>query len=133
MASSTLATKTCARVDVGVELRGGVLGLGEQWAELAARAVIGLDPDPRRSRARPLRPRDDPGLRACRLVEHREVLELVPVGVEEVHGRRGHPADHARLVGLLAEERPRRDAGRAQRAAGAEHVLQRGRETRRAT
>src|SRR4029077_2096192 len=42
-----------------------------------------------------------------------EILELVPVGVTDAHGGGGHPADHARLAPLGAEERQRGRRGRA--------------------
>jgi hypothetical protein len=40
-----------------------------------------------------------------RLLQHRHVLEQVPVGVAEVHGGCGHPADHAGLPGLRPAEK----------------------------
>lgn len=52
----------------------------------------------------PLGPGNDPQIRSRPLVEHGEVLQQVTVRITKVHGGGRHPADHRRLVGLLAEE-----------------------------
>ena len=64
----------------------------------------------RRTRDRPLGPADDAAARIRSLVEHREVLEQVPVRVAKVDGCGRHPADDARLVRLLCMEGERSDA-----------------------
>jgi hypothetical protein len=50
----------------------------------------------------------------------------VAVGVVEVDGRRGHPADHARLIGGLAEERERLHARGQERRRSAQHLVKLG-------
>jgi hypothetical protein len=56
-------------------------------------------------------------------VEHGEVLEDVAVRVAEIDPRRRHPSDHARLPGLLTEERQRLYAGGGERRGrGSERV-----------
>ena len=72
---------------------------GRHHARRGPRGLRGRGRDPRLGRAaRPVRPGDDAGLGPGRRVEHGEVLQHVAVGVVEVDGRRGHPADHARLA-----------------------------------
>ena len=98
--------------EIRVELRRGILGHREQCAQLAAQDRRGAR---RRTMCAISRPAHSdqgtiPELGTGRLVEHREVLEQVPVGIAEVHGGGRHPADDARLGRLGREERERRDA-----------------------
>jgi hypothetical protein len=60
---------------------------------------------------------------AGRFVEHRQVLEQVPVGVAEVDGGGRHPGDHVRLVRLGLEERERRHAKFSQAVARAQDLF----------
>ncbi len=73
----------------------------------------------------PLRPGQDPGVGTRRLVEHRQVLEEVPVRIAKVHGGGRHPADDARLGRLGREERERRDAEGSEAVARAQHIVER--------
>ena len=67
-------------------------------------------PRPLRDLACPLRPGHDPAVGLGRVVEHCQVFEQVSVGIAEVDGGGGHPADDAWLVGFGCEERERRYA-----------------------
>src|SRR5215213_11163613 len=59
---------------------------------------------------KPLGPGNDSKVRPRVLVQHREVLEQVSVGIAEEEGSGRHPADHARLHCLHAEKRERCNA-----------------------
>jgi plastocyanin len=49
----------------------------------------------------PLGPGNDPEIRIRALLEHREILEQMAIGVTEVESSGRHPTDHARLCRLV--------------------------------
>ena len=118
-------------VEIGVELRRGVLGYREQRPEPVTSARMEVDAYPAGigpggwAAFDPRGPGHDLRVGTGRLVEHHQVLEEVPVGIAEVHGGGRHPADDARLGGLVREERERGDAEVSEAVARGQHVVER--------